>query len=177
MSLTLSDVTSSCDYSYSKLFVTAHNGSFIQSTLSSHGVPLSGCFVRNCKCEKLVIKIILSVLQIHTHTYRVMRCTCSYWAKKGAFRSLLYPYTETLKAFCIFFSPWLKLKVDRWDEPGEKKTKQNKKQAYYKISIFFLVEQKGKGFKSHLRRWKAWTTSHNYWCHTAFPCGSQRLGP
>lgn len=55
-------------------FVIEHNGSFIQSTLSFHGISLSGCFVRNGKCEKLFIKIILSVPTCfssrdwHTHT-------------------------------------------------------------------------------------------------------------
>lgn len=75
VSFTFFDMTFSCDYSYSKLFVTEHNGSFIQSSLSFHGVSLSGCFVKNCKCEKLFIKIILSVptsfssTDTHTHTH------------------------------------------------------------------------------------------------------------
>lgn len=75
VSLTFFHVAFSCDYSYFKLFLTEHNGSFIQSTLSFHGVSLSGCFVKNCKWEKLFIKIILSVAtsfsatNTHTHTH------------------------------------------------------------------------------------------------------------
>lgn len=74
VSLIFFDMTFSWDYSSSKLFVVEHNGSFIQSTLSFHGISLSGCFVRNGKCEKLFIKIILSAptcfssADTHMHT-------------------------------------------------------------------------------------------------------------
>lgn len=108
VSLIFFDMTFYCNYSCSKLFVIEHNGSFIQSTLSFHGISLPSCFVRNGKCEKLFIKInfllptYFTSTDTHTHKYRDTHCTCSYQAKKPkTFINLLYPYIELLR--CFFF--------------------------------------------------------------------------
>lgn len=109
VSLIFFDMTFYCNYSYSKLFVIEHNGSFIQSTLSFHGISFSGCFVRNGKCEKLFIKIIFliptcfSFTDTHTH---INTETCIVLAviklkKLKTFINLLYPYTEGF--FTMFF--------------------------------------------------------------------------
>lgn len=120
------DMTFSCDYSFSLLSVTEHNGSFIQSSLS-YLWCFFGCFVKNWKCEKLFIKIIFSVptsfSSTDTHTqYHALYLQLS--SQKINLQKSAVSLHKDIKLFAFFF-PLVKIKSkqERWER--EKSLLQN----------------------------------------------------